>query len=337
MLFFLLHLKRISPDSFLQYPLLFRINILKIEEEIGYQEGMASSLNNIGRIALEHGDLREAKTLATKSLELSNKLGFPANIRNASKLLSDVLIKENNYEEALKMHELYITMRDSVLNQEIRNAALKKEAQHQIKKREAKIKLLDKENEIKEAKIIYQRNMVIGGAIGILALLLLLWRLSAKNASLKLAARTQEASNKTISMQKAQAETNLAKPGYRNVDLKEQIETLKSPKTHIITLNSSGLILDINKIYYIESQNRYVLITYHAENVESIYERTSLKDFIQNLSPDFVQIHRSYCVNITKIKSRVGKYKLIMKDNQLLPISKSQVDEFDKAIGNSQH
>lgn len=310
---------------------------LKIKEEIGDKKGVAYSLNNIGRIALEQGDLREAKTLATKSLELSNELGFPAIIRNASKLLSDVLKKEDNYEEALKMHELYITMRDSVLNQEIRNAALKKKAQHQIEKKETKIKLLDKENEIKEAKIIYQRNIVIGVTIGILMLLLLLWRLSTKNASLKLASRTLEASNKTISMQKDQGETNLAKLKHRNVNLKEQIETLKSPETHIITLNSSGLRLDINKIYYIESQNRYVLITYHAEKVESIYERTSLKDFIQNLPPDFVQIHRSYCVNITKIKSRVGKYKLIMKDNQLLSISKSQVAEFDKVIGNSQH
>jgi len=133
-------------------------------------------------------------------------------------------------------------------------------------------------------------------------------------------------------MQKAQVETNSAKLRHRNINLKEQIETLKSPETHIITLNSSGLRLEINKIYYIESQNRYVLITYHAEKVESIYERTTLKDFIQTLPTDFVQIHRSYCVNTTKIKSRVSKYKLIMKDNQLLPISKSQVDEFDKVI-----
>jgi len=306
---------------------------LKIREEIGDKKGIAYTLNNIGRIALEHGDLHEAKTLATKSLELSNELGFPAIIRNASKLLSDVLKKEDNYEEALKMHELYITMRDSVLDQEIRNAALKKEAQHQIEKREAKIKLLDKENEIKEAKIIYQRNMVIGGAIGILVLLLLLWGLSTKNVSLKLVTRTLEASNKTISMQKDQAETNLTKVKHKNIGLKEQIETLKSPEVHMITLNSSGLRLDSNKIYYIESQNRYVLIIYNAEKVESIYERTSLKDFIRNLPPDFIQIHRSYCVNTTKIKSRVGKYKLIMNDNQLLPISKSQVDEFDKAIG----
>jgi len=309
---------------------------LKIREEIGDKKGVAYSLNNIGRIALEQGNLREAKTLATKSLELSNELGFPAIIRNASKLLSDVLKKEDNYEEALKMHELYIMMRDSVLDQEIRNAALKKETQHQIEKREAKIKLLDKENENKEAEIIYQRNMVIGGAVGILMLLLLLWRLSTKNASLKLATRTLEASNKTISMQKAQAETNSAKLRHRNINLKEQIETLKSPETHIITLNSSGLRLEINKIYYIESQNRYVLITYHAEKVESIYERTTLKEFIQTLPPEFVQIHRSYCVNTTKIKSRVSKYKLIMKDNQLLPISKSQVDEFDKVIGRLQ-
>ncbi len=308
---------------------------LKKQEETGNKQGIASSLNNIGRIILEYGDTREAKTIASKSLKLSTELGIPAIIRNASELLRDVHKKENNYEEALKMHELYIMMRDSVNNQEIQYIALKNEAKHQIEKREAKIKLLDKENEIKEAQIVYHRNMVISGVIGIVVLILLLWRLYANNVRLKLAARTLEASNKTISMQKYQVESNLALQTDKNANLRKQLNNIKNPGSHIITLNSSGLRIDSNKIYYIESQNRYVLLSYHAEKVVSIYERTSLKDFIRNLPPDFVQIHRSYCINITKIKSRAGKYKLIMNDNKPLPISKSYVNDFDNVI--SQH
>ena len=149
-----------------------------------------------------------------------------------------------------------------------------------------------------------------------------LWRLSIKNARLKLAARTLEASNKTISMQKNQAERSLAKLH----------DSIKNPEPTIITLNSSGLRIDTSKIFYVESQNRYVLLTYQEDKIESIYERTSLKDFLLNLPTGFVQIHRSYCININYIKSRVSKYKIIMQDNQLLPISASFVDEFDKVI-----
>ena len=306
---------------------------LNIREEIGDKHGISISLNNIGRITLEGGDVESAKAMATQSLELANQLAHPPIIRNASKLLSEVLKAQDNYEEAFKMHELYIVMRDSVLKQEIEKVVLQKAAKHEIAAREAKIKLQDKDNEILKAEVANQRLIVIGGSIGILALILFLWRLSAKNASLSLAARTLTASNKTIGMQKNQAERHLEKLHNKNENLEEQIERLSSPESNLITLNSSGLILDVNKIYYIESQNRYVLITYHdKDKTESIYERTSLKDFIQLLPSEFVQIHRSYVVNMSQIRSRASKYKLIMKDDELLPISESQVQTFDQAL-----
>lgn len=313
--------------------LIYYTRSLKIREEIDDKQGIAISLTNIGEISLEQGEVGQSKVLAKKSLELAKDLGSPAIIRNASKLLSEVLKEENNYEEALKMHELYIMMRDSVLNQEIKNATLKQEAQYQIAQREAQIALLDKEKQIIAAKVNYQRNLAIGAAFGVLGLILFLWRLSINNARLKLGARTLEASNKTIGMQKDQAETHLATLQDQNLNLEEKIEKLKEPQSNILTLNSSGLRLEVDKIYYVESQNRYLLITYHAEQIESIYERTSLKDFIGQLPPNFVQIHRSYCINIAHIKSRVSKYKLIMKDDQLLPVSQSFVDAFDNAIG----
>ena len=306
---------------------------LKIREEIGDKHGISISLNNIGRLTLEGGDVESAKAFATQSLELATELAHPPIIRNASKLLSEVLKAEDNYEEAFKMHELYIMMRDSVLKQEIEKAVLQKEAKHKIEAGEAKITLLDKENEIIKAQAANERILVIGSGIGILALMLFLWRLSAKNASLSLAARTMVASNKTIGMQKDQAIDRLENLKDKHDNLAAEMEQLKSPESNLITLNSSGLILDVTRIYYIESQNRYVLITYHDNNkTDSIYERTSLKDFMLLLPEAFVQIHRSYVVNVAQIRSRASKYKLIMKDDELLPISESQVDAFDQVM-----
>jgi tetratricopeptide (TPR) repeat protein len=306
---------------------------LAIRTEIDNKHGISISLNNIGRITLQNGDVATAKAMASQSLEIANELAHPPIIRNASKLLSEVLKAEDNYEEALKMHELYIIMRDSVLRQEIEKAVLQKAARHEIEAREAKITLQNKDNKILKGEVANQRLLVIGAAIGILSLILFLWRLSVKNASLKLASRTLEASNKTIGMQKDQAESHLIQLHNKNETLESQLEKLKTPESNLITLNSSGLILDVNKIYYIESQNRYVLITYHDnDRTDSIYERTSLKDFTQLLPREFVQIHRSFVVNTTQIRSRASKYKLIMQDDELLPISESQVDTFDKAL-----
>jgi len=306
---------------------------LAIRREVGDRHGISISLNNIGRLTLESGDVATAKTMAAQSLEIANELAHPPIIRNASKLLSEVLKAENNYEEALKMHELYIVMRDSVLKQEIEKAVLQKAARHEIEAREAKIALQNKDNVILKGEVANQRILVIGAAIGILSLLLFLWRLSVKNATLKLASRTLKASNKTIGMQKDQAESNLTQLHNKTETLEGQLERLKSHESNLITLKSSGLILDVNKIYYIESQNRYVLITYHDnDKTDSIYERSSLKDFIQLLPGEFVQIHRSYIVNTTQIRSRASKYKLIMKDGEMLPVSESQVDTFDEAL-----
>lgn len=306
---------------------------LNIREDIGDKHGTSISLNNIGRLALESGDVESAKDLATQSLVLAKELSHPPIIRNASKLMSEVLKAENNYEEAFKMHELYIMMRDSVLKQEIEKAVLQKAAKHKIEAGEAKIELLNKENEIIKAQAANERLLIVGGAVGILALILFLWRLSVKNASLSLAARTLEASNKTIGMQKDQAVKRFNSLQDKHENLEEEIEHLKDVESKSITLNSSGLILDVTQIYYIESQNRYVLITYNEnDKIDSIYERTSLKDFISLLPDEFVQIHRSYVVNTTQIRSRSSKYKLIMKDNQILPISESQVADFDQVM-----
>jgi len=317
------------PESALNY---YRRS-LAIRKKIGDMHGISISLNNIGRLKLESGDVATAKAMAAQSLAIAHELAHPPIIRNASKLLSEVLKAEDNYEEALKMHELYIIMRDSVLKQEIEKAVLQKAARHEIETREAKIVLQDKDNEILKGEVANQRTMVIGAAIGILSLLLFLWKLSVKNASLKLVSRTLEASNKTIGMQKDQAERNVKHLHNKAETLEDQIEQLKTHESNLITLKSSGLILDVNKIYYIESQNRYVLITYHDnDKTDSIYERSSLKDFIQLLPDEFVQIHRSYVVNTSQSKSRASKYKLIMKDDEVLPISESQVDAYDKAF-----
>jgi len=127
---------------------------LKIREEIADKEGMAFSLNNIGRVYYNEKSFLEAKKYASQSLALARAIGYPENIKNAAKLLSEINEEQGNGMEALKMHKLYISMRDSIKNE----ATLKATAQQQAKYEYEKQKVIDdKENE-KQIAISFEQE-----------------------------------------------------------------------------------------------------------------------------------------------------------------------------------
>jgi DNA-binding LytR/AlgR family response regulator len=81
--------------------------------------------------------------------------------------------------------------------------------------------------------------------------------------------------------------------------------------------------INSNEIYYIESQGNYV----HIYTLEKIYkERTTLGTMLEKLPKEnFVQIHRSFVVNIGKIeritpsKASIGEIEIpITRNHQLL-------------------
>ena len=61
----------------------------------------------------------EALEYGQKSLTISEEIGFPDNISQASSLLSEVYQKQGKGMKALEMYKLYIQMHDSIYNQEI--------------------------------------------------------------------------------------------------------------------------------------------------------------------------------------------------------------------------
>ncbi|MCB0408585.1 MAG: tetratricopeptide repeat protein [Flavobacteriales bacterium] len=117
---------------------------LKLKEEIGHKQGVAQSYNSIGQIKFKLGVLDEAKGYGTKGLKLAQELGFPRQISQNSKLLSEVAQEQGNYQEALEMYKLHITMRDSLNNEETQKAAAKQQAKYEYEKQKA---IDDKEHE----------------------------------------------------------------------------------------------------------------------------------------------------------------------------------------------
>ncbi len=69
---------------------------LKIYEEIGDKSGMAASLKNIGTVELDRGALTEALNYGIRGLQIARELGSPHLISHNSSLLSKVARKQGN-------------------------------------------------------------------------------------------------------------------------------------------------------------------------------------------------------------------------------------------------
>jgi tetratricopeptide (TPR) repeat protein len=119
---------------------------LRLREEVGDKKGIASSLNNIGSIYIKLASAPDNSAQKTKyynqafnytsrSLEMSRELGYPENIRNASKSLQAIYRAKGDYKNALKYYELYIEMRDSIRNEDTRKASIKNQLKYEYGKK----------------------------------------------------------------------------------------------------------------------------------------------------------------------------------------------------------
>lgn len=173
---------------------------LKIAEEIGNKEIISNSLIRIALIYLERGKVKEAKVYGTRSLALTRELGFPSEIQLAANVLYKVSKKEGDTKEALKMYELFILMRDSVLNKENKKASLRSAMKYDFDKQAVKDSVRTEEKFLRE-KIVHaeeikqQRNLKYAGFFG-LALMLVIAGISFR------AFKNKQKANVTITQQK---------------------------------------------------------------------------------------------------------------------------------------
>lgn len=134
--------------------------------------GIASMQYLLGHIFYLEGQIDSARYLGELSLKNAQELGYPANIRDAAQLLADVYRREKNWESALLMNDLYIRMRDSVLNDETKKIVMRNKFQSEYEKKSA---LLKAQSEAKVSEQRLQRNAFIGGFILVLLLAVVLY------------------------------------------------------------------------------------------------------------------------------------------------------------------
>ncbi|MCH8330659.1 MAG: tetratricopeptide repeat protein [Bacteroidetes bacterium] len=187
---------------------------LKIYEEVGVKNGIALSLRNIGQVYLDQENYSKAIDYGKRSLDLASESGIVAEIRDASKLLHRSYKSVGNSDQALKMHELFISMRDSIEDDENKRAVIRREYKYEYEKQAIadSIKAAEaaKVTQVRLEKEKTARNALIIGVALLLIVAFVLFRnyIQIRKSRELLAAKKEEVQFKNILLENSNRELN---------------------------------------------------------------------------------------------------------------------------------
>ncbi|HEY6161668.1 MAG TPA: tetratricopeptide repeat protein [Bacteroidia bacterium] len=246
-------------------------------ELAGDRKGAATSMHNIALIYLDRNELdraevfcrkgialrrsvndRQALTVSYKlmgdisyrrhndplavvwydsALALAKKVGLPENIRNAAEPLVKVFREEGKFQEALAMHELFITMRDCVNNEANRKAVLRQQVQFEFDRKADSLRADADKREVIAASEKHRqtivRNSLIAGIALMLALAFVLFR----------SYRNKKKANDIISQQKSEVEEQKQLVEEKN---KEVLDSIRYARRIQRALLASHSLLEKN-------------------------------------------------------------------------------------------
>ena len=93
----------------------YRVDPLVLQEPQDKQ-GICKAFNGLGSIALLTGNMETTDKYAESNMRIATELGFPIGIKGAAELLFKINRRKSNWKLALTYFELYVKMRDSILN-----------------------------------------------------------------------------------------------------------------------------------------------------------------------------------------------------------------------------
>lgn len=102
------------------------------------------------------------------------------------------------------------------------------------------------------------------------------------------------------------------------------VSAIEAGRTQYVMLKTKDGIysIDIKDIIYIESRGRYLRISVEEqlERLE-LTVRMTMNDIEEKLNDLFVKCHRSYFINIMKIR-KISKYEVVLSDKSIVPVSR---------------
>ncbi len=147
----------------------------ELHAEYGNKKELSFTLIQLASLESKQGNSSAAFQLAEEGLNLAKKINALQQIMQAHEALANIHATAQNYPAAWREHQLYVSYKDSLFEQEKAKQLLKLQLKYDTEKKDNQITQLNKDNEIKSATI--ERNyFFFGGLAIVLSVTFFFWR-----------------------------------------------------------------------------------------------------------------------------------------------------------------
>jgi tetratricopeptide (TPR) repeat protein len=155
--------------------LLYSVELYK---QIDDKQGIGISYTNIGNIYKKEKKFEEALGYFNQSLDILKIVGYKVGIRDVYNSLADLYKQKKDFKKALEFQQLFVEMKDSLLNQESNKQIAEMNTKYESEKKEKDIQLLTKDKKLQVAEIGKQKLIknlfIIGFVVAILVAFIVL-------------------------------------------------------------------------------------------------------------------------------------------------------------------
>lgn len=116
---------------------------LRIRKDIDFKFGVATTLNNIGKLFIQKNDRQNAIINLTEAFEISSKIGSKEGVFQASEKLAELYEVENQSPEALKFYKIFHQAKEDVRNHKSAQLSKSLELQNKVLQSQAEKAILE--------------------------------------------------------------------------------------------------------------------------------------------------------------------------------------------------
>lgn len=115
----------------------------------------------------------------------------------------------------------------------------------------------------------------------------------------------------------------------------EKLQLTKTLEHDVLFVKSGNNIekVDVNEIYYVQGMKDYQMIVAKKSKIMALQTFIEISKVLRE--PDFVRIHKSYIIALSKI-DRIERNRVNI-NGQLLPISNTYKEHFNEVLKNNKH
>jgi signal transduction histidine kinase len=264
--------------------------VLAIFKQTDSGSRMTTSLNNIAELKYKLGNSREALNLVKASIESSQSLNLPLELKRAYLLAGKIHKSSGEFFKASDYLNKYIQINDSLFSIESIAKAAQIHALYDLEKKEQQIELLNRENQIKANEIELQESklknqtwaLIFSAVAGLLLLAITItlfnYYLNKKKANYRLQALNVQISEKQEEIQR-QAE-ELIETNSRLIDVNHD---LQQKKNEVET--KSEELREANEAIYLANTNLERKVADRTAELRQAY--LELDTFFYRSSHDF--------------------------------------------------